>query len=160
MKKNIAPALSIVFFIGILIVGVGMMSVYFNWDYISEYQRIETNGSQAEVKIIKKGTSRSGGGSSSRNITYYFHLPYLGGTQLRDFTIVYPTPQEYDAFNKGALVTVVYDPEDPGEAYLVKTPDQLWALRSKSFKVIFFGLGLVVIAVFFSRRFPAAEKTQ
>lgn len=156
MNKIVSALFPICVLIGLLIVGVGVMSVFLNFQYIQEIQQMNQDGQRISVVIADKGISRSGAGTSGHT-THYFHLNYLGDDAARDVTMVYPTTEEFEAHEKGDRVEVMYDPQDPSEAYLEKTPQQIQRLRLKPFMLIGFGLILTGLSVILGKRF---EKTK
>lgn len=144
MKNFIEVVYKLMFVVGILCIGVGIMAVFLGGSYIDEYKELERSGEQAQVEILEKGTSRSAGNAKSS--TDYFQIKYLGEQGKKQFSIIQATSEEFNSYDVGSIVTVVYDPKEPRMAEIIKTPEQLKRLKLKPYKIILFGVMLIAIS--------------
>lgn len=149
MKKSLRFFATLLFVIGCLCAGLGIISFFLNKTYVSEYNTTVRTGEKAQVEIIDKGISRSG--NTSGHSTHYFHIPFLGTDGKRDFTMVYPTPAEFDSYAIGSTLMVAYSTHDPSEAFIIKTTEEISKLKRKPFYLFLCGLIMIVCARVFSK---------
>jgi len=141
LKNLIEVVYKLLFVIGVLCIGVGIMGIFLGGGYVEEYLAAEKQGNQRQVEITAKGTARANGKS-----TDYLHIKYLGAPKKEKFTFISPTAEEFRSFDKGSIVTIVYDKKDLREAFIIKTPEQVMQLRRKPYLLAAFGLMMIIIA--------------
>jgi hypothetical protein len=152
MKKSLRLFTTLLFVIGCLCAGVGTIAVFLGNTHISKYNAAVRTGEKVQVEIIDKGISRSGGGSSKTgHSTHYFHIPFLGAEGERKVTMIYPTPEEFDSYTVGSLLMVAYSRDDPSEAFIIKSTEELSHIKRKPFSLIFFGVIMIACALVFSK---------
>jgi hypothetical protein len=147
MKNFIEVVYKLMFVAGVLFIGVGIMAVFMMGGYANECENLMSTGEQSQVEILEKGVSYSGGGSRSRNRNEYFNVKYLGESKERKFTRITPALKEFETYEEGDIVEVVYDLADPSEAIITKTPAQIKELKAKPFFIIFYGIIMICISL-------------
>ncbi len=145
MKNFIEGVCVLMFVCGVLFIGVGIMGVFMN-GYVNECETLMSTGEQAQVEILEKGVVKSGGGSRSSNRHEYFNIKYLGESKDKEFTRISAALKEFETYEEGDMVTVVYDLDDLSEAIIIKTPDQIKELKFKPFLIIFYGILMMFIS--------------
>jgi len=146
LKKLLELAIFIGFLVGVLVTGVGVMSIFLGGEYINEYEHVVDVGQEVEAEILQKGTSSANGKSYS-----YIKIDYLGEDTGEEFTHISPSSDDYRTYDEGDTVTVVYDVDDPREAYIVQTPEQLARAAKLPYKLLLFGFGLFAAAFVLSK---------
>lgn len=144
MKNFIEAVYKLMFVAGVLCLVLGIMSIFLINGQVEKYKQLESSGEKIRVEILEKKTSRSPGNTIS--ITNYFNIKYLGKPGKNKFSVIQAMPHEFKAYDAGSMVTVVYDPQEPRMAEIVKTPQQMKKIKQKPYKLLFFGLMLIVIA--------------
>jgi hypothetical protein len=146
VKNFIEILYKLVFVVGVLCVGVGIMSLYTIGGYVEKYSELLRSGQRIQVEVVEKGTSYSGGGSATRHRNDYFKIDYLGEEE-QEYTFVYPDSAEFKAYEKGSIISVVYDPENADEAFIVRTENQLEKRKNLPYWIILSGLGMIIVGV-------------
>ena len=146
MKNFIEVVYKLMFVAGVLFIGVGIMALFMR-GYVNKSEKLMNIGEQAQVEILEKGVAYSGGGSSSRNRYEYFNVKYLGESKEIKFTRITPALNEFEIYEEGDIVEVVYDLADPSEAIITKTPAQIKELKTKPFFVMFYGIIMICISL-------------
>jgi len=147
MKKFIESMCILMFVVGVLLIGVGIMAIFLMNGYGNECEQLMSTGEQAQVEILEKGVSYSGGGSRSSNRNEYFNIKYLGESKDKEFTRIAAALKEFETYEEGDMVTVFYDLDDLSEAIIAKSPEQIKELKTKPFFIMFYGIIIICISL-------------
>ncbi len=121
MKNFVEIVCILLFVVGVLFVGVGIMGIFMN-DYVNDCEELMRTGDQVQVEILEKVVSNSGGGSGSSNRHEYFRVKYLGLSSDKEFTRIDTALKEFDTYEQGDMISIAYDSSDPDEAIIIKSP--------------------------------------
>ena len=146
MKNFIEIVCILLFVVGVLFVGVGIMGIFMN-EYVDTCEQLMLTGDQVQIEILEKVVSYSGGGSSSRNRHEYFRVKYLGLSDDKEFTRIDTALKEFDTYEQGDMISIAYDSSDPDEAIIIKSPEQLKELKFKPFFIVLMGVIMILISL-------------